>query len=231
MSDFGSPRPPDDTPPPTEVPMPPPPPPAPGPASGPVAEEPPVRVMAAEDVEDATGIDAEAVAEAAPPVPRWVPMVTTLGLSLAAVVTAQVLAAIAEGMSLRRNEPQGLPGDVFHHLGFPFRSLGVLPLVALVVAVILVSLPPMARERTTDRQELAAAVTLGLCIVMAVIIAIGSMLAVRYILHLYSATRRPTPAFVRLDLVSFLFGALGTAAVTLVGALAAMGIRGRRQEA
>src|SRR5437764_12277914 len=103
----------------------------------------------------AEAADAEA-AEALPPEPpppRWVGMVTSLGLGLAVVVTAQVLAAIAEGMSLKRTEPQGLSGDTFHRIGYAFSSLGASAVLFLVVAVVLVSLPAFPRARTSDRQE------------------------------------------------------------------------------
>ena len=81
----------------------------------------PPRVMA---LERSDGRPRERVPEVAveavdllPPVARparWVALVTSIGLALAVVVTAQVLAAIAEGFALKRTEPQGVPGDLFH---------------------------------------------------------------------------------------------------------------------
>jgi hypothetical protein len=159
--------------------------------------------------------------------PRWVGFVTSIGLGLTVVLTAQVLAAIAEGMALKRTEPQGLEGDIFHRIGYAFSSLGGTALLFLVVAVVLVSLPVMLKARTTDRQETMAAVTLGLSVVMAIVVGIGSILTVRYNLHLYSASRRSVPSFVRIQLVFFLLGALGTAAIALFAALSALGLRDR----
>jgi hypothetical protein len=95
------------------------------------------------------------------------------------------------------------------------------------VAVVLVSLPVVLKAKTTDRQETLAAVTLGLAVVMAIVIGIGSILTVRYNLHLYSASKRSVPSFVRIQLVFFLLGALGTAAVALFAALSALGMRDR----
>jgi len=161
------------------------------------------------------------------PPARWVGFVTSLGLALAVVVTAQVLAAIAEGFALKPTEPQGLPGDVFHRLGYAFSNLGGIVLLFLVLAVVLVSLPTFMDERTSDRQESAAAITLGLTVVLSIIIGVGAILAVRYNLHLYSAAKRPVPSYVRIQLVFFLLGALGTAAVALFGALTALGLRDR----
>jgi hypothetical protein len=177
--------------------------------------------------------ESPAGADSVPPVeppPRWVAFVTSLGLGLTAVLTAQVLAAIAEGMALKRTEPQGLPVDLWHRIGYAFSSLGGTALLFLVVAVVLVTLPVILESRTTDRQETIAAVALGLAVVMAIVIGVGSILTVRYNLHLYTASKRPVPSFVRIQLVFFLLGALGTAAVALFGALTALGMRDRNPE-
>jgi hypothetical protein len=169
----------------------------------------------------------------------WVGLLTTLGVGLAAVVTAQVLTAIAQGMAMKSTDPQTqVPGtlqlvkhDIFHRLGYAFGNLGGTAVLFLVVAVILVSLPPILGAVTSDRHELVASIALGLTTVMAVIIAAGSILTVRYQLHLYSATHRSVPSYVRVQLISFLLGALGTAAVALFGSVAALGLRDRREQA
>ena len=169
-----------------------------------------------------------AAAPDAPPVeppPRWVAFLSSIGLGLTAVITFQVLAAIAEGVSLKRTEPSGVPSDIFHRLGYAFQGLGGTSLLFLVVAVVLVTLPVILKTQTTDRQDTIAAVALGLSVVMSVIIGIGSILAVRYTLHLYSANHRSVPSYARIQLVFFLLGALGTAAVALFGALSALGMR------
>ena len=160
---------------------------------------------------------------ATPPVWAW--LSTTLGLALAVVVTAQVLAAISEGMALRPTQPQGVPGDVLHRLGYPFGSLGASSGLYLVLAVVFVAIPPLARQRTSDRLDLMAAITLGLTTVISGVLAIGSILAVRYNLHLYSGAHRPTPTFVRIQLIAFLLGALGSSAIAFVGSLTAMRLR------
>jgi hypothetical protein len=159
--------------------------------------------------------------------PRWVGFVTSLGLGLTVVVAAQTLAAIAEGFALKKTDPQGVPGDVFHRLGFALSRLDAGTLLFLVVAVVLVSLPVFLGRPTTDRQESTAAITLGLTVVMAVVIGIGGILAVRYNLHLYSASKRSVPSYVRIQLVLYLLGVLGTGAIALFGALTAFGLRDR----
>jgi hypothetical protein len=154
-----------------------------------------------------------------------VAFVTTLGLALTLVVSAQTLAAIAEGFALKKTDPNGVPGDVFHRLGFALSRLDAGTLLFLVVAVVLVSLPVFFGKRTTDRQESSVAVTLGLTVVMSVLIGIGGILAVRYNLHLYSASKRSVPSYVRIQLVLYLVGVLGTGAIALFGALTAFGLR------
>ena len=181
--------------------------------------------------EPVTAPPAPEPAVAGPRSAPWVGLLTALGLALAAVLTAQVLTAIAEGMALKSTEPQGIKGDTFHRLGYAFGNLGGTAVLFLVVAVVLVSLPPILGAVTSDRHELMASIALGLTTVMAVVIAAGSILTVRYNLHLYSASHRSVPAYVRVQLIFFLLGALGTAAVALFGSVAALGLWDRRQQA
>lgn len=222
MSDYERPEettPPTPTPPPAPTPTPPPaPPPPPAPAA-----TPPPSVPAPPPPEAAVeAVDVLPPSEAGP---RWVGFVTTIGLALTLVVTAQVMAAIVEGVVLKKTEPQGVPGDVFHRIGYAFSNLGGTVLLFLVVAVVLVSLPVFLRQRTSDRQETTVAIAMGLAVVTAVVIGVGSILAVRYNLHLYSASKRAVPSYVRIQLVFFLLGALGTAAIALFGALTALSLR------
>jgi len=240
---------PESTPPPSTPAPPPPPPTEPPPSAPPPSPEPPPPPIEppAPSVPPPTSFGAqipplaepptvpepEAAVEAVdilPPVEppaRWVGFVTSIGLALAIVVTAQVLAAIAEGFALKKTEPQGVTSDVFHRLGYAFSNLGGTVLLFLVLALVLVSLPVFLERRTSDRQEMTAAVTLGLTVVMAVVIGVGSILAVRYNLHLYSASKRTVPSYVRIQLVFFLLGALGTGAIALFSALTALGLRDR----
>jgi hypothetical protein len=224
-----TPPPPAPTPPPVSPPppveAPPPQPPPPSPSASPASPAPPVEPPPSEPEPPAL--------DALPPLERparWVGFVTSIGLALAVVVTAQALAAIAEGFALKKTEPQGIPGDTFHRLGYALSRLDAGTLLFLVVAVVLVSLPVFIGRRTSDRQETAAAVTLGLTVVMAVVIGVGGILAVRYNLHLYSASKRPVPSYVRIQLVLYLLGVLGTGAVALFAALTALGLRDRNDQ-
>ena len=123
-----------------------------------------------------------------------------------------------------------ITGSTWHRIGYAFSNLGGVALLFLVVAVVLVTLPVVLQTATTERQERLAAAALGLAVVMAVVIGVGSILTVRYNLHLYSASGRKVPSFVRIQLVFFLLGALGTAAVALFGALSALGMRDKKPE-
>jgi len=230
MSDYE--RPEEDTPPPSP-PGPPatPPPSTPAPAPAPPAEAPPPPPPPPPPApRPDVAVEAVDVLPPSEAPARWVGFLTSIGLALAVVVTAQVLAAIAEGFALKRTEPQGVPGDLFHRLGYAFSNLGGTVLLFLVLAVVLVSLPMFLQRRTSDRQERTASVTLGLVVVMAVVIGVGSILAVRYNLHLYSASKRSVPSYVRIQLVFFLLGALGTAAIALFSALTALGLRDKGDE-
>src|SRR5947209_6468734 len=84
-------------------------------------------------------------ATVAPPAPTSAPphcvgLTTTLGLALAEVISAQVLAAISEGMALKGNQPQGVPGDILHRLGYPFGTLGASSALYLILAAVFVTL-------------------------------------------------------------------------------------------
>jgi hypothetical protein len=148
-----------------------------------------------------------------------------MGLGLATVVAVEVVVAVIEGLTLRGAEPQGVSGDTLHRLGYPFGTLGSGPLLTLVVAVILVSLPALLRLPTSAGQERAAKVALVLALLSSVALAFGSILAVRYQLHILQAANQHIPSFARVGHVGFLVGALGIATVTIVGAWVGLGMR------
>lgn len=165
--------------------------------------------------------------------PRWVALLTTLGLALVAVVTAQVVASVIEGLliSETRNEPRGVPTDLLHRLGFPFGNLGPTAMLLLVVALALICIPMVLDHENTPLLERLASIGLVAIIVLAVLVAIGSLLAVRYSLHEYTAQGQDPPSFIRVGFASFLLGTLGTAAAALFGSLAALSVRARRRRA
>jgi hypothetical protein len=162
--------------------------------------------------------------------PRWVALLTTLGLALIAVVAAQVVASIIEGFLIKSpTEPRGVPTDLLHRLGFPFGSLGPTAMLLLVVALALICIPLLLDHENTPLLERLASAALVTVILLAVVVAIGSLLAVRYSLHEYTAQGQDPPSFIRVGFASFLLGTLGTAAAALFGSLAAISVRARRR--
>jgi cytochrome bd-type quinol oxidase subunit 2 len=162
-------------------------------------------------------------------VSRWVSLVATIGTALVGIVTIQVVASIVEGLSLKRGERVGVPDDILHRLGYPFGGLGTTALVFLVLGVVLISLPYVMGEYLGDGQERLVGVAFGVAVAMAVIIAIGSILAVRANLHEYAAKGVSVPTYVRVQFTNFLLGSLGAAALALYGSLNAMSQRSRER--
>jgi hypothetical protein len=162
---------------------------------------------------------------------RWVALVSTVGMAMIGVVTVQVVASLIQGFTIKTGERlgQGLRDDLFHRLGYPFDNLGSTALLFLVLGVVLLALPSALDEYVPERQDRAVGMMLKLAIAMAVIVAIGSVLAVRATLHNYSANNVAAPTSVRIQFTTFLLGALGAAAVALYAAITALGQRARER--
>jgi hypothetical protein len=159
---------------------------------------------------------------------RWVGLVTIAGFGLVAVAGAQAIAWIVEGFAYASNEPRGVPGDLMHRLGFPFLGTqSTVALLLLLVGVVLMTLPALLGQERSHQQEALVRVSLVFTVAVAVVVAVGSVLAVRADLHVYAAEGRPVPRYIRVQMTTFLLGAIGTAAVVLFGAVAAMGLHGR----
>ena len=163
------------------------------------------------------------------PASRWVSLLATIGTALIAIVTVQVLASLIEGFTLRSGQRVGVPDDLFHRMGYPFGGLGATALVFLVLGVVLVSMPSVLDELLSESQDRVVSVALVVAIVMGVIIAVGSLLAVRANLHEYAAKNVPVPSYVRVQFTNFLLGSLGAAALALFGAIASMNERNRER--
>ncbi|MGH9189230.1 MAG: hypothetical protein ACRD0Q_04225 [Acidimicrobiales bacterium] len=159
----------------------------------------------------------------------WAGLAASIGTGLIAVVAVQVLLAVVEGFTLHSGERAGVADDLFHRLGYPFDGLGTIALFLLITGVIVVSLPSIVGEELAPGHDRMVSVALVVSAVLAVVIALGSILAVRANLHVtvaqYSANQRSIPSFVRVRLASFLLGSLGAAALALFGSLAARGHR------
>ena len=149
-------------------------------------------------------------------------------MALVAVVAAQVIASIVQGLALPEQiDANSVETDLFHRLGFPFGNLGPVTALLLVAGLVLMSLPRLLGVTATDLQERLISIMLLVAAALAIVIAIGSLLAVRNSLHEYTARGANPPSYVRIGFASFLLGTLGTSAVALFGSLAA--INGRRR--
>lgn len=161
------------------------------------------------------------------PASRWVSLMATIGTALIGIVTVQVLTSLVEGLTLKNGQRVQVPDDLFHRLGYPFGGLGATALVFLVLGVVLVSMPSVLDELLSEAQDRVVGVALIVAVVMGVLIAIGSLLAVRANLHEYAAKNVPVPTYVRVQFTNFLLGSLGAAALALFAAIAAMNERSR----
>ncbi len=158
---------------------------------------------------------------------RWASLLATMGTALIGIVTVQVLTSIVEGLTLKSRQRVGIPDDLFHRIGYPFGGLGATALVFLVLGVVLVAMPSVLDELLSESQDRVVGVALIVATVMGVVIAIGSLLAVRANLHEYAAKNVPVPSYVRVQFTNFLLGSLGAAALALFGSVAAMNERKR----
>jgi len=159
---------------------------------------------------------------------RWAGLLATVGTALVGIVGVQVVATVVEGLVLKRGERVGnIPEDMFHRLGYPFGGLGATALVFLVLGVILLALPSTLDAYLSPSQDRVVRVALAISVIIAVVVAIGSLLAVRANLHEYSAKGVAVPGYVRVQFTNFLLGSLGAAALALFAAIATLNERGR----
>ena len=190
--------------------------------------------MPADEIEDfdsdqVDDLELEEALRAESPPARWVSMAHVLGAALIGIIALQVLFAIVEALSYNDTEPQGVPTDIFHRLGYPFGSLGTTALLFLVVGVALLSLPAYFEEDTTPPQDRLAKFALGLAAATAVALALGSLLAVRANFHVYAENDRSVPTYVVVQYITFLIGNLGTAVAAVYAIMQVNGIRERRR--
>ncbi len=158
---------------------------------------------------------------------RWTGALTTMGVALVAVVAGQVIASIVEGLVISgaRQEPTGVPTDLLHRLGFPFGNVGPQATVMLIIGVALLTVPLLLGRKTTALQDRLIGIALTAVVVLAVVVALGSILAVRNSLHEYTARNQNPPAFARIGFAMYLLGSLGGAAIAIFGSLTARNLR------
>ncbi|MEA2901498.1 MAG: hypothetical protein QOH36_1385 [Actinomycetota bacterium] len=186
--------------------------PAPSTAPAPVAAAPVATADAYDDLDDYIA-------------PRWVALATIAGVGLIGVVALQVLLTLVEGLSIQEGQRFSIPDDLIHRIGYPFGALGSTAVFFLLLGVVLLALPIVLGEEVTDRQYSIAGAAMKTVIVLAVIIGLGSLLAVRGSLHEYSAKNVAVPGYVKVQFTNFLLATLASSALAVYGALAALGLR------
>ena len=133
--------------------------------------------------------------------------------------------ALLEGISLGTGERFAVPDDLLHRVGYAFGNLGVATLFFLIAGVALIMLPLAFGDGVSDGQYKVAVMALRTAIVVAVVIALGSVLAVRGSLHEYTAKDVKVPGFVRIQFTSFLLCTLAATALAVFTAVTALKLR------
>jgi hypothetical protein len=162
---------------------------------------------------------------------RWVGIAFSSALGLAVVQAIVVIGVILEGLAVSSRGPQGLQGDVFYRIGLAayIPNFTTTNGVLLILAVGLVLLPLAARTRIRQPQRSAAVFTLTTVAVLAAIVGIGSLLAVRAQFHRFDLFHQKIDNVSRRLLFTYLAGTLGTAAVAVAAALGAIGLYRRTE--
>jgi hypothetical protein len=179
-------------------------------------EPPPADAAQATDVADAAPI-----APAGEPT-AWAGWLNGTAWALTVLVALQLLGIVAQGLTLT-----GQNVNRVHKIGFIFlRDLDAVPLgIMLIAAVVLVSLPVLARRAVTGRQERSAVRLLGVVGVLALLVALGALLAVPADLRIADVQNQDVTAVRRWFLTTFLIRNLGTALVAFAAAAAALRAR------
>ncbi len=164
-------------------------------------------------------------APASPPPPLWVGLVTWVGAGLVALIALQLLGIVLQAVEL---EARGLTFS--DRLGYSFlQNLDQAPLgFELLVAIVLVLAPTIARQPTTPGQDRIAQIVLVGVAGLALLVTIGGIIGVPariHIIHLGQAPNNEVTPVVRWVLYTFVIRNVGTAALAMVAALAAVRVR------
>jgi hypothetical protein len=160
-----------------------------------------------------------------PPPPFWVGLVTWLAVALVALIALQLIGIVFQASALKA------PGLTYSdRLGYAFlQNLDQAPLgFELLIAVLLVLTPVVARQRTTSGQDRAAQVVLVGAAALALVIAIGGIIGVPariHIIHKLPAGQNQVTSVIRRVLFTFVIRNVGMAALAMVAAIGAVRVR------
>jgi hypothetical protein len=154
----------------------------------------------------------------------WVSLVTVTGFCLAVLVVLLVAIFLTQGLAA-----SGSGFTALHRIGSGFyNNLDSSQLeILLIVATILLALPAIGDQATSDRQDRAAALGLAVTSAFAVIVGVAAVLAVLFELkyfHLQSPGQK-LPSTAQRLLAGYVVRHVGLSVIALVAALSAMKAR------
>lgn len=153
---------------------------------------------------------------------RWPSVVTTLGAALLVVVGLQIVLAITAGISLNRT---GAGAEGLHHrLGVAFGGLGGATALLLLLGFVFQTVPALVGRSLTAGQQRVLRVSVPAVASLAAVLSIGSVLAVVSQLNEYTLRGLSAPAYARLQLGTFLVGAIGISGIAIAAAYAGRGL-------
>ncbi|HVF74156.1 MAG TPA: hypothetical protein VM938_03840 [Acidimicrobiales bacterium] len=159
--------------------------------------------------------DWEPVPAAVPSSPAWVSAVTGVGLGLVLVQALVLLGTLAQSLAVAR-----YPGDFFHKLGVVLLSnVGSANGLALLVAAVVAGLPTLLGAPTSEGVRRRQALVFGIGGVLAVLLVLGTPIAVRARIHALDVGGQAVDALARRVLATYVAGTLGTALVALAACL------------
>ena len=152
---------------------------------------------------------------AGPTVPAWVGVVSGAGLGLALVQALVLIGTFAQGMAVERFD-----GDFLHKAGVALLSnVGTANGLILLVAAALAGLPAVIGAPTSEGLQRRRAFTFALVAVLAVVLIVGTPIAVRARVHVLDVSGQEVDSLARRVLATYVAGTLGTALVALGTAL------------
>jgi hypothetical protein len=126
-----------------------------------------------------------------------------------------LLGTFTQGLAVERFE-----GDFLHKIGVALLSnVGSANGLMLLVAAVLAGLPSVLGAGRSEVHERRIAITFLLVSVLAVLLIVGTPLAVRARVHVLDISRQSVDALARRVLATYVAGTLGTALVALTAAL------------
>lgn len=194
------------------------------PADRPEPQDPQPDVQAGDDAADFDDdVDELALLGESTPPPAWVGMVTIAGLGLAVVTALDLIGMIAQGVAVDTDKL-----SILYKIGLAFAqqlTKGGLGGVALIVALLLVCLPSIGGRTTTDQQDRAAALAIGVSTAFAVVLMVGAVLGVAAQLRILDLSSQDLDSRMQRELATFVIRHVGTGAIALLMGLAALRVR------